>query len=90
MGADDAAGAKQGYQRHGHYRETPFTPADPNHYEYPFPDQISKALYRAYRQRADAIPNLCLCGRLGEYRYYDMDQAIARGMVLAKKRLIHR
>lgn len=26
-------------------RETPFTPADPNQYEYPFPDQISKALF---------------------------------------------
>ena len=66
-------------------RETPFTPVDPNQYEYPFPDQISKALYHAYRQRADAIPKLCICGRLGEYRYYDMDQAIARALVLAEK-----
>lgn len=70
-------------------RETPFTPVDPNQYEYPFPDQISKALYRAYRQRADAMPNLCICGRLGEYRYYDMDQAIARALVLAEKILTH-
>ncbi len=24
-----------------------------------------------------------ICGRLGEYRHYDMDQAIARAMLLA-------
>ena len=64
-------------------RETPFTPADPNDYEYPFPDQSNAALYRAYRARADAIPDLLVCGRLGEYRYYDMDQAIARAKMLA-------
>jgi UDP-galactopyranose mutase len=71
-------------------RETPFTPVDPNHYEYPFPDTVSQSLYRAYRRRAEAIPNLCICGRLGEYRYYDMDQAIARAMVLAQRLLAHR
>ena len=70
-------------------RETPFTPHEPDQYEYPFPDQMSKNLYRAYHRRADAIPQLCICGRLGEYRYYDMDQAIARAMVLAKKILTH-
>jgi UDP-galactopyranose mutase len=34
------------------------------------------------------IPNLLVCGRLGEYRYYDMDQAIARSILLAE--IIHR
>jgi UDP-galactopyranose mutase len=71
-------------------REIPFTPEEPNQYEYPFPDKISQNLYRAYRRRANTIPNLWICGRLGEYRYYDMDQAIARAMVLAKKILTHR
>ncbi len=28
-----------------------------------------------------------MCGRLGEYRYYDMDQAIARALLLAKRLL---
>jgi len=27
---------------------------------------------------------LLICGRLGEYRYYDMDQAIGRALALAK------
>ena len=26
-----------------------------------------------------------ICGRLGEYRYYDMDQAIARALTLAER-----
>jgi UDP-galactopyranose mutase len=63
-------------------RETPFTPAAPNEYEYPFPDDRNAALYEAYRKRADRIPGMVIAGRLGEYRYYDMDQAIGRGMVI--------
>jgi UDP-galactopyranose mutase len=65
-------------------REVTFTPDDPNDYEYPFPDEANARLYRAYRERACAIPNLLICGRLGEYRYYDMDQAIARAFLLAE------
>ena len=65
-------------------REIPISPADPHHYEYPFPDQANTDLYARYRQRADATLNLLICGRLGEYRYYDMDQAIGRAMMLAR------
>jgi UDP-galactopyranose mutase len=70
-------------------RETPFTPADPDHYEYPFPDAENATLYRRYRERAHALSNVLICGRLGEYRYYDMDQAIARAQVLAERILEH-
>lgn len=69
-------------------RETPFSPAYLDQYEYPFPDALNQALYQRYRQRAAQIPNLLICGRLGEYRYYDMDQAIGRAMMLVKKRLL--
>jgi UDP-galactopyranose mutase len=64
-------------------REYPYSPSDPGEYEYPFPDAANQALYQQYQTRARAIPNLLICGRLGEYRYYDMDQAIGRAMVLA-------
>lgn len=70
-------------------RDVPVPATNSNDYEYPFPDANNARLYRAYRRRADAIPNLLICGRLGEYRYYDMDQAIARALMLAK-RLLHR
>ena len=66
-------------------RETPMTPTNPDHYEYPFPDGANRALYQRYRAEAEAVPGLLVCGRLGEYRYYDMDQAIARAMLLARR-----
>ncbi|CAA9232154.1 MAG: UDP-galactopyranose mutase [uncultured Acidimicrobiales bacterium] len=68
-------------------RETPKTPTDPDEYEYPFPDAANRALYQRYRAEASAVAGLLVCGRLGEYRYYDMDQAIARAMLLAKRLL---
>jgi UDP-galactopyranose mutase len=63
--------------------ETPFTAAEPDAYEYPFPDAENRALYASYAQMAMALPNVIVCGRLGEYRYYDMDQAIGRAMKIA-------
>jgi UDP-galactopyranose mutase len=65
--------------------ETPFTPSDPTDYEYPFPDDANAALYQAYRKRAGVLNNVLICGRLGEYRYFDMDQAIVRAMSLADR-----
>lgn len=65
-------------------REIPFTPDAPTDYEYPFPDAANADLYARYRARADARGNVLICGRLGEYRYYDMDQAIARARLLAR------
>jgi UDP-galactopyranose mutase len=66
-------------------QETTIDPAPPNDYEYPFTDHANAELYARYRRRADANPKLLVCGRLGEYKYYDMDQAIARAMVLAQR-----
>jgi UDP-galactopyranose mutase len=66
-------------------RETTITPTNPNDYEYPFPDDTNSALYKTYAERTRAIPGLLICGRLGEYRYYDMDQAIGRAMTLVDK-----
>jgi UDP-galactopyranose mutase len=65
--------------------ETPYTPSDPSEYEYPFPDRANGELAEAYRFRASLLEKVLICGRLGEYRYFDMDQAIARALVLAAK-----
>jgi UDP-galactopyranose mutase len=70
--------------------ETPYSPIDPSAYEYPFPDDANGKLYREYRERASGIPDLLICGRLGEFKYYDMDQAIARAQMLARKILERR
>jgi UDP-galactopyranose mutase len=74
-------------QGHVQTRETPFTPTDPNEYEYPFPDDEFDNLSARYKEMAKADNRLLVCGRLGEGKYYDMDQAIARGMVLAQRLL---
>lgn len=65
-------------------RECTVDSEEPDRHEYPFPDQTNAELYNRYRARANAIPKLLLCGRLGEYRYYDMDQAIGRAMSLGE------
>jgi UDP-galactopyranose mutase len=65
--------------------ETPYSPQNPQDYEYPFPDEANAKLYAHYRDRAQKIGRLMICGRLGEYRYYDMDQAMARSMMLAER-----
>ena len=69
--------------------ETPFSPSEPNEFEYPFPDQLNNALYSEYRKKAGFLSGAIICGRLGEYRYYDMDQAIGRAMRIADVLLSH-
>ncbi|MBM3908280.1 MAG: NAD(P)-binding protein [Gemmatimonadetes bacterium] len=68
-------------------RETTVTPTNPDQYEYPFPDHANAERLTAYQQLAAADPKLLICGRLGEYRYFDMDQAIARAQLLAHRML---
>ena len=68
-------------------REFPHSPEDPGAFEYPVPDDRNAALHEAYRTRAESILGVLVCGRLGDYRYYDMDQAIARAMLHARRLL---
>jgi len=65
-------------------KEIPFSPIDPDAYEYPFPDEANARLHERYMSRAKKIPNLLICGRLGEYKYYNMDRAIERAMELTR------
>ncbi len=51
---------------------------------YPINDDKNNALYKKYRALADAEPNVYFGGRLGEYRYYDMDAVIARALDMAE------
>ncbi|MBQ9308025.1 MAG: UDP-galactopyranose mutase [Clostridia bacterium] len=49
---------------------------------YPVNDAQNNAVYEAYRKRAQAQDRVIFGGRLGEYKYYDMDKTIE--VVLAK------
>lgn len=50
---------------------------------YPLNDERNNRLYRAYRKLAESEPDITFGGRLGEYKYYDMDQVIAAALDLA-------
>jgi UDP-galactopyranose mutase len=63
--------------------ETPFSPDVPDAFEYPFPDEQNRVLFKRYMELAKQEPNLIVCGRLGEYRYLDMDQAIGRALTIS-------
>ena len=53
---------------------------------YPVNSPESAALLARYREEAERIPNLVVGGRLGAYRYYDMDQAVASALAVAGAR----
>lgn len=51
---------------------------------YPVLTEKSNILYKKYADAAKKIENLFLCGRLAEFKYYDMDDAIANALIFAK------
>ena len=52
---------------------------------YPVNDERNGKLYQAYRKLAEDEKNVMFGGRLGEYRYYDMDQVIAAALEKVKE-----
>lgn len=52
---------------------------------YPIQTQANAALYSRYRRRAEQTEGLYLLGRLAEYRYYDMDDAVAAALMCAEQ-----
>ncbi len=47
-----------------------------NHPFYVLPGKEREGKYALYRELASKVPNLYLTGRLADYRYYDMDDAV--------------
>lgn len=54
---------------------------------YPVNDEINGALYKKYKELADAEENVKFGGRLGEYKYYDMDAVIESALKYCKEEL---
>ncbi|MBR7190275.1 MAG: UDP-galactopyranose mutase, partial [Oscillospiraceae bacterium] len=52
---------------------------------YPVNDEKNATLYAQYKKLADSEDKVLFGGRLGEYRYYDMDQVIAAALAVAEK-----
>src|SRR4051812_4508133 len=62
--------------------EIPRSEGDPY---YPVPRPENAALYRSYEELARATPHVHFAGRLGTYKYYNMDQVVAQALTLYAK-----
>lgn len=52
---------------------------------YPIDTEPNRVLYKQYKSLAD--PRVVFCGRLGTYKYIDMDQAIGMALLVVKREL---
>ena len=52
---------------------------------YPVNDEKNQQLYRRYRELADRQKKVIFGGRLGAYRYYNMDQVVEEAFSLSEK-----
>lgn len=54
---------------------------------YPVNDEKNSARYQAYKALAERESHVIFGGRLGEYKYYDMDQVIAAALGMSRREL---
>ncbi len=59
--------------------EFPCAEGDPY---YPVPRPENAELYKKYKALADATPDVHFVGRLGTYKYYNMDQCVAQALTI--------
>lgn len=52
---------------------------------YPINDEKNQQKYAQYKLRSEQLSNVHFGGRLGEYRYYDMQDTIKSALYLAQK-----
>lgn len=54
---------------------------------YPMNDEKNTALYEKYRQLASERKDLLFGGRLGQYKYYDMDKVVRAALLMVKEEI---
>ena len=91
----------EGYTRITEYRKLPvqdgkgtvyaeeyplaYRPGEKMEPYYPVLTEESRKRYAEYRKLADRIPDLVCCGRLADFKYYNMDQALGRALEVCEK-----
>ncbi|MEH6387227.1 MULTISPECIES: UDP-galactopyranose mutase [Pseudomonas] len=60
-------------------------PSDDGDPYYPVPRPQNAELYRRYQTLADTVANVTFLGRLGTYKYYNMDQVVGQALALYKR-----
>lgn len=56
---------------------------------YPINNERNNNLYLQYKELADNTPNVIFGGRLGQYKYYDMDKVIIAALEAVDKEFAH-
>jgi len=90
-----------GYTRIVEFKKLPYQDVDGTTYEveyplmydpdsaqepyYPLLTEESKASYAKYNEKASKVMGLYCCGRLGDFKYYNMDQALERALQVVKR-----
>ncbi len=64
----------------------PHVPGETEPY-YPIPCDETQSLLHRYQETARETPDVLFCGRLGDYKYYNMDQAVGAALALYEKRV---
>lgn len=62
--------------------EYPSATGDPY---YPVPRPENAELFQRYRELAETTPDVTFVGRLGTYRYYNMDQVVGQALAVFKR-----
>lgn len=91
---------EEGYTRITEYKKLPVQAEPGSSYavEYPLPYREGEKLepyypvltarsqeqYAKYKALADRIPNLICCGRLADFKYYNMDQTLENALTICK------
>lgn len=62
----------------------PYEPGKKMEPYYPILTENSQKLFQKYSKLAKSVKHLYCCGRLAEFKYFDMDQAIRSALTIAK------
>jgi UDP-galactopyranose mutase len=63
----------------------PYKANEKNEPYYPVLTEESQKLYEYYKRKAEKIKNFYYCGRLADFKYYNMDETLERALEVCKK-----
>lgn len=66
-------------------REYPLAAQDDLEKYYPILTNSNSEIFRRYTREAEKLKSVHFCGRLADFRYYNMDQVVARALTLFEK-----
>ncbi len=55
---------------------------------YPVPSKLNYDIYNKYKKETEKLKNVIFCGRLANYKYYNMDQCIGSALSIFRKSIV--